>query len=157
MTDDILENNFVNEEHCCPLTKYNETLFFTDGVRSIDFVLAYKMDPDTSQEGINAHKRFKFEANLLQHGLQREVDINEQQHRHYVKLGEVKIYVLHTYITVAEKFTIVICSLDTYAIGCFTSLCRNFKAAYAYEGGKTKLFDFIDNRKCCFFVRHNIN
>nr|XP_014087850.2 anoctamin-1 isoform X1 [Bactrocera oleae] len=86
MTDDILENNFVNEEHCCPLTKYNETLFFTDGVRSIDFVLAYKMDPDTSQEGINAHKRFKFEANLLQHGLQMEVDIKEQQHIHFVKI-----------------------------------------------------------------------
>ncbi|XP_050316661.1 anoctamin-1 isoform X1 [Bactrocera neohumeralis] len=86
MTDDILENNFVNEEDCCPPTKYNETLFFTDGVRSIDFVLAYKVDLDASQESINAHKRFKYEANLLQNGLQMEVDIREQQHIHFVKI-----------------------------------------------------------------------
>lgn len=93
MTDDILENNFVNEEDCCAPTKYNETLFFTDGVRSIDFVLAYKVDPDPSQEALNAHKRFKYEANLLQHGLQMEVDYKEQQHIHFVKVSKEKIYV----------------------------------------------------------------
>ncbi|XP_036332631.1 anoctamin-1-like isoform X1 [Rhagoletis pomonella] len=87
MTDNnILECNFVNEEDCCPPIKYNETLFFADGVRLIDFVLAYKVDPDAAQESLNAHKRFKFEANLLEHGLQMELDYKEQQQIHFVKI-----------------------------------------------------------------------
>uniref|UniRef100_W8BBX0 Anoctamin n=1 Tax=Ceratitis capitata TaxID=7213 RepID=W8BBX0_CERCA len=87
MTDNIfLENNSVNEEDCCPTTKYNETLFFADGMRSIDFVLAYKADPDPGQEALSARKRHKFESNLLQHGLQMEVDYKEQQQIHFVKI-----------------------------------------------------------------------
>lgn len=87
MTDNnILECNFVNEEDCCPTIKYNETLFFVDGVRLIDFVLAYKVDPDAAQEALNAHKRFKFEANLAEHGLQMELDYKEEQQIHFVKV-----------------------------------------------------------------------
>ncbi|XP_053969890.1 anoctamin-5 isoform X2 [Anastrepha ludens] len=87
MTDNnILESNFVNEEDCCPSIKYNETLFFADGVRSIDFVLAFKVDPDAGQEALNSHKRYKFEANLLENGLQMEVDYKEQQQIHFVKV-----------------------------------------------------------------------
>ncbi|XP_067614286.1 anoctamin-1 isoform X2 [Eurosta solidaginis] len=90
MTDNnIVESNFVNEEDqedCCPQIKFNETLFFLDGVRSIDFVLAYKVDPLPNQEALNAHKRFKFESNLAENGLHMELDYKEEQQIHFVKI-----------------------------------------------------------------------
>lgn len=90
-----LENNHVEKHHpadceSCyaeppePLTNLTDTqqasLFFTDGERSIDFVLVWKVVDDATQEDINGTKRAIFEDNLVNEGLQVERESIDQFH-----------------------------------------------------------------------------
>ncbi|XP_037922729.1 anoctamin-1 isoform X4 [Hermetia illucens] len=56
----------------CGCGSVNNSLYFADGKRSIDFVLAWNPDEDESVERTNAKKREVFEANLVKEGLELE-------------------------------------------------------------------------------------
>lgn len=67
-----------------PLTDTTNTqhasLFFTDGERSIDYVLVWKSVEDAVQEDINCTKRAIFEDNLVNEGLELERESIDQFH-----------------------------------------------------------------------------
>lgn len=52
-------------------------LFFKDGKRRIDFVLAYRKQESEEREEKRVKKRQNFEANLLEEGLQLEYENSE--------------------------------------------------------------------------------
>lgn len=56
------------------------SLFFTDGERSIDFVLVWKSVDDVIQEDLNCTKRAIFEDNLVNEGLEVERESIDQFH-----------------------------------------------------------------------------
>ena len=63
----------------------NESLYFNDGKRSIDFVLAWKRpEVRNTEEKINEIKRAIFEENLRNEGL--EVETEEEGDLYFVKL-----------------------------------------------------------------------
>lgn len=55
----------------------NNSLYFADGLRSIDFVLAWNPDENESVERTNAKKREIFERNLINEGLEIECETLE--------------------------------------------------------------------------------
>ncbi|XP_055600818.1 anoctamin-1 isoform X2 [Uranotaenia lowii] len=81
------------EENACPCNPYgesssvNNSLYFTDGVRSVDFVLAWK-DPTDEQAHLEEAKQLKrdtFENNLLLDGLELERETIENE-IHFIKI-----------------------------------------------------------------------
>ncbi|XP_013110531.1 anoctamin-5 isoform X2 [Stomoxys calcitrans] len=64
----------------------NPSLFFDDGVRSIDFVLAYKINPQQNVEEMHEKKRQKFESNLMSVGLEIEKVCKEREQIYFVKI-----------------------------------------------------------------------
>ncbi|XP_075145749.1 anoctamin 1 [Haematobia irritans] len=64
----------------------NASLFFDDGVRSIDFVLAYKVHPQPNVEESHVEKRQTFEANLMTEGLEIETVCKEREQIYFVKI-----------------------------------------------------------------------
>lgn len=93
--DEELNDNFLgaNSECQCPSDTYpppkiNSSLFFADGVRSIDFVLAYKTnyENDEEKEEENRIKRRVFEENLLNQGLELETEYKPKEKIYFVKI-----------------------------------------------------------------------
>lgn len=70
----------------------NPSLFFDDGVRSIDFVLVYKINPQPNVEDQHEEKRHIFEMNLLSEGLEIERACKEREQIYFVKVGGHCIY-----------------------------------------------------------------
>ncbi|XP_017969039.1 anoctamin-1 isoform X3 [Drosophila navojoa] len=79
-----------DERECsCPREYYqraelNTSLFFADCKRSIDFVLAYRTNPNEATEAENEEKRRIFQENLIQQGL--EVELSEKDQIYFVKI-----------------------------------------------------------------------
>lgn len=57
----------------------NNSLFFTDGERSVDFVLAYERHFNPNTEKTNVQKRKVFLENLINQGLEVEVEDLENE------------------------------------------------------------------------------
>lgn len=64
----------------------NPSLYFDDGKRSIDFVLAFKVNPHPHVEAENIEKRRVFEGNLELEGLEIERVLKEKEHIYFVKV-----------------------------------------------------------------------
>ncbi|XP_061396870.1 anoctamin-2-like [Musca vetustissima] len=64
----------------------NPSLFFDDGVRSIDFVLVYKINQQASVEDQHEEKRHIFEMNLIAEGLEIERACKEKEQIYFVKV-----------------------------------------------------------------------
>lgn len=62
----------------------NSSLFFEDGKRTIDFVLAFKVNPHPHIEAENIEKRRVFEGNLELEGLEIERVLKEKEHIYFV-------------------------------------------------------------------------
>ncbi|XP_017873582.1 PREDICTED: anoctamin-1 isoform X3 [Drosophila arizonae] len=79
-----------DERECsCPREYYqraelNTSLFFADCKRSIDFVLAYRTNPNEATEAENEEKRRIFQENLIQQGL--EVELSQKDQIYFVKI-----------------------------------------------------------------------
>lgn len=79
-----------DERECsCPREYYqraelNSSLFFADCKRSIDFVLAYRTNPNEATEAENEEKRRIFQENLIQQGL--EVEFSQKDQIYFVKV-----------------------------------------------------------------------
>ncbi|KRG01351.1 anoctamin-1 isoform X2 [Drosophila mojavensis] len=79
-----------DERECsCPREYYqraelNSSLFFADCKRSIDFVLAYRTNPNEATEAENEEKRRIFQENLIQQGL--EVEFSQKDQIYFVKI-----------------------------------------------------------------------
>lgn len=88
-------NHFVEKHHpadceSCyaeppePLTNttniQQSSLFFSDGERSIDYVLVWKSVDEAAQEDLNCTKRAIFEDNLVNEGLELERESIDQFH-----------------------------------------------------------------------------
>ncbi|XP_015038405.1 anoctamin-1 isoform X1 [Drosophila pseudoobscura] len=90
MTEPTLGNNGYDERECsCPREFYqreeiNTSLFFEDCTRSIDFVLAYRINAHEPTEAENTEKRRVFEANLVSQGL--EVETSQKDQICFVKI-----------------------------------------------------------------------
>ncbi|XP_037944876.1 anoctamin-1 isoform X2 [Teleopsis dalmanni] len=88
----MTEFNIDNDRECsCPREFYqrseiNYSLFFEDGLRSIDFVLAYKLHQNPQTESENEEKRRVFEENLTQQGLEIERVTKQREQIHFVKI-----------------------------------------------------------------------
>lgn len=66
----------------------NSSLFFTDGVRSIDFVLVWRNEEISNNlKDERDSKRQIFETNLVSEGLEIESEIVEEEF-HFVKVTE---------------------------------------------------------------------
>lgn len=84
MTESTREPNSYDERECsCPREFYqraelNTSLFFAGCARSIDFVLAYKINAHEPIETENEEKRRVFQENLIQQGLELELSQKEQ-------------------------------------------------------------------------------
>ncbi|XP_055538730.1 anoctamin-1 isoform X2 [Wyeomyia smithii] len=87
----------------CPCNPYEETtsinnsLYFTDGLRSVDFVLVWKDAPEEQNhlEESRQKKRHVFEENLVRDGLQLELETVENE-IHFIKI-HAPIEVLRRY------------------------------------------------------------
>lgn len=64
----------------------NHSLFFEDGIRSIDFVLAYKIQQQQAVEEQHDEKRRIFETNLMTEGLEIERVYKEREQIYFVKV-----------------------------------------------------------------------
>ncbi|XP_039491220.1 anoctamin-1 isoform X3 [Drosophila santomea] len=94
MTDpDFVKGNgggvYDDRECSCPREFYqrgeiNSSLFFEDCIRSIDFVLAYRINTHEPTELENTEKRRVFEANLISQGL--EVEASQKDQIWFVKI-----------------------------------------------------------------------
>lgn len=91
MTESTLEPNTYDERECsCPREFYqraelNTSLFFADCSRSIDFVLAYKINVHEPTEVENEEKRRVFQDNLIQQGL--ELEFSQKEQIYFVKVS----------------------------------------------------------------------
>lgn len=111
MTEHLIEepiqrNSVVNEE--CPCNPYGETpsvnnsLYFADGIRSVDFVVVWKtaLEEETHLEEIREKKRFIYEQNLVRDGLELEREVIENE-IHFIK---VRIVIcIHIYLIQKKK------------------------------------------------------
>ncbi|KAH8406732.1 hypothetical protein KR222_008167 [Zaprionus bogoriensis] len=90
MTESTGETNNYDERECsCPREFYqraelNTSLFFEDCTRSIDFVLAYKINAHEPTEAENVEKRRVFQDNLKQQGL--EIEFSQKEQIYFVKI-----------------------------------------------------------------------
>uniref|UniRef100_A0A6P4EU05 Anoctamin n=2 Tax=Drosophila rhopaloa TaxID=1041015 RepID=A0A6P4EU05_DRORH len=93
MTDPDLPGNeggvHDDRECSCPKEFYqrdkiNASLFFKDCIRSIDFVLAYRISAHEPTEMENSNKRSVFEANLISQGL--EIETSQKDQIWFVKI-----------------------------------------------------------------------
>lgn len=84
MSDPPIYDVPVDEEFCkSPQIQEkksaNNSLFFTDGQRSVDFVLAYEKHFNPNTERTNAQKRRTFLENLINQGLEVEIEDLENE------------------------------------------------------------------------------
>lgn len=85
----MTEPGYDERECSCPRDFYqraelNTSLFFEDCTRSIDFVLAYKINAHELTEAENAEKRRVFQENLIHQGL--EVEFSQKEQIYFVKI-----------------------------------------------------------------------
>ncbi|XP_034487339.1 anoctamin-1 isoform X2 [Drosophila innubila] len=83
------EPGYDERECSCPREFYqraelNTSLFFEDCKRSIDFVLAYKINAHEPTETENTEKRRVFQENLIHQGL--EVELSQKEQIYFVKI-----------------------------------------------------------------------
>lgn len=64
----------------CMPNRQATSLYFSDGERSIDFVIVWQKVDDSVQEDLNCTKRAIFEDNLVNEGLELERETVEQIH-----------------------------------------------------------------------------
>lgn len=112
----------------------NPSLFFEDGIRSIDFVLVYNLHPQQAIEEENIEKRRVFEANLEAEGLELERTSKEKEHIYFVKVLKFKNYCIMITINFLY-FLPFLLAIGPCSCGGFKTLCGNFEIAYAHEGG----------------------
>ncbi|ALC47465.1 CG16718 [Drosophila busckii] len=84
-----LPDSYDERECSCPREFYqrpelNTSLFFDDCTRSIDFVLAYKINANELLESDNAEKRRVFQENLIHQGL--EVELSKKEQIYFLKI-----------------------------------------------------------------------
>lgn len=105
-----------DERECsCPREYYqraelNTSLFFADCKRSIDFVLAYRTNPNEATEAENEEKRRIFQENLIQQGL--EVELSQKDQIYFVKVGcqmqtitVYVVYLIYVYRNISDPCT----------------------------------------------------
>ncbi|KAM8704225.1 hypothetical protein ACLKA7_008772 [Drosophila subpalustris] len=85
----MTEPGYDERECSCPREFYqraelNTSLFFEDCKRSIDFVLAYKINVHEPTEEENAEKRRVFQENLINQGL--ELEFTQKEQIYFVKI-----------------------------------------------------------------------
>lgn len=91
-TEEIVHPGAV-EGNECPCNPYGETpsvnnsLYFADGVKSVDFVLVWKIAAEEQMhlEEVRHSKRFTFEQNLIRDGLELEREVIENE-IHFIKV-----------------------------------------------------------------------
>ncbi|EAT41725.1 AAEL006656-PA [Aedes aegypti] len=92
LIEEPIQPNAVKGEEC-PCNPYGETpsvnnsLYFADGVKSVDFVLVWKtsLEEEIHLEEIREKKRFIFEQNLIRDGLELERELIENE-IHFIKI-----------------------------------------------------------------------
>ena len=77
----------------------NNSLFFSDGIRSVDFVLVWKVVPEVTRnheqiEKDRSNKRKNFEDNLYIEGLEIEYETVEEE----INFVKVNLYNFHTFL-----------------------------------------------------------
>lgn len=88
------QNCDIFPDQCGNVNPQKASLFFTDGVRSIDFVLVWKPVEDKVQEDLNCVKREIFEDNLVNEGLELERET----------IDEIHFTKIHTPIEVLRRY-----------------------------------------------------
>lgn len=73
----------------------NTSLFFTDGMRSVDFILVYQKHFNPNTEKTNSQKRRVFLENLISQGLDVEVEYLE---------NEITFIKLHTPFDILRRY-----------------------------------------------------
>lgn len=92
---------YDDRECSCPREFYqreeiNTSLFFEDCCRSIDFVLAFRVNAHEPTETENTEKRRVFEANLISQGL--EVESIQKDQICFVKVSKIFMLYLFKFI-----------------------------------------------------------
>lgn len=80
--DKKLPNPFEHTE------ELSNSLFFIDGLRSIDFVCVWSPNEDDETEELRVQRRFVFEENLEIEGLHLEREVVKDD-LHFVKVNEI--------------------------------------------------------------------
>lgn len=79
--DDTIEMDGVTMENGIDAAKMQtKSLYLTDGIRSIDFVLAWQKSEHAGEEDLRSIKRQIFEQNLISEGLVLEYDLFDTIH-----------------------------------------------------------------------------
>lgn len=77
-------NDSNNSSHVmCP----KPTIYFSDGVKSVDFVLVWDSSGDLGINSTNAEKRKIFEQNLLKEGLELEYERPSSSGLNFIKVS----------------------------------------------------------------------
>lgn len=115
----------------------NLSLFFEDGLRSIDFVLVFRLNTQLHIEEANAEKRRVYEGNLELEGLEIERAFKEKEQIYFVKVKRVNLRKQIFRRLSSQLFSLFFLS-DPCTFRGFKTICRNFEITYAYEGGKIR-------------------
>lgn len=86
-------NNHSSHRNKCQIRKKSNfecplpTIYFVDGVRSVDFVLVWNaLDEEAVSDGAR-NKRTTFEENLVKEGLELEYEVADKNGLHFVKVN----------------------------------------------------------------------
>lgn len=63
------------------------TIYFNDGVRSVDYILVWDAFHDDANTTKAHHRRKVFEANLIKEGLELEYEPQEKNGLNFIKVG----------------------------------------------------------------------
>ncbi|KAL9888568.1 anoctamin 1 isoform 2-T2 [Glossina fuscipes fuscipes] len=85
-TSEALENGLRAINDYYARHEKNLSLFFEDGLRSIDFVLVFRLNTQLHIEEANAEKRRVYEGNLELEGLEIERTFKEKEQIYFVKI-----------------------------------------------------------------------
>ncbi|XP_055849456.1 anoctamin-1 isoform X2 [Episyrphus balteatus] len=143
------DNEESNSEYHCPTDPYhqhkpNSSLFFKDGFRSIDFVLAYKTNnqEEEDDEVENKVKRRVFEENLINQGLELETEYKSKEQICFIKI--------HAPLEVLQRYAEILkLRMPMKEIPGFAGVQRSTKNVYSRLKGVWSFFVrviFIDER-----------
>lgn len=94
---DTANNPFSHQNKCqigkksnfeCPLP----TIYFADGVRSVDFVLVWNLLDEEAVSDEARNKRTTFEENLVKEGLELEYEVADKNGLHFVKVNHFEMF-----------------------------------------------------------------
>lgn len=107
-------------------------MYFNDGLRTIDFVIVWTPDDDILIETQRNVKRAVFEENLINEGLDLEIETVDDDLNFVKVLYHIFVFDFVVLYVIYLCFTI----LDSCTIGSFTKIFRNIKTSHAYERGE---------------------